>query len=852
MSMNGSITETAYHQATNRTSCFLFSISRFNGIWTGGNPYNETLPHFVIQLFAMILVTRTVYLFLKQFYITPMVADILGGIILGPSILGKVHWIPTLFPQRSIMTIDTLAYLALAFHVFLLGLWMDLKPILRTNRSTLVIVAAGIFAPMLNGICLYFLTAKFVDQNGSERPHKGCFFWGIALSITGFPAVMKTLGDLKLLHSEIGRLAIPAAVVTDLCSWVLICVAIPIVANPNNAAYIVSSTTSFILLCVYAIRPMLVRFIHYTNKKKLVYDEFYLCAVLVGVMLCAFVCDIFGTSSVVGAFVFGLIWPDRDLGAIMLERFEDFVSGILLPAFFAITGLRMAADAFLHVEVVILVLIFSCGIKVLSTFIVCYFYQINMREAVSLGVILNTKGVLALVVLNYGWDNQLLASEEYSVMVIAIVIMTAIVGPIMSIIYKPDKLAPYKYRTIQMTKPGSDLRVLACVNSTPEVHGMITLLDLMSTKQQLSTLSVFLLHLVEHTTGTMRLISHEKKISGKDTNFEDSQSDEIIEAFETCKSIPNIGINGHVLTAIYPAVTMHEEACIVAEEKRASFMILPFHQNENPGTRTINQDVLIEAPCSVGIFVDRGLNQSMDISNNAPTKQIAVIFIGGADDREALAFGWRIVSNKQAAIKHNITLIRFVPGYEVNNNNADQEDVLASERLTLKVHSFKSYVSLNGQQRSLDDDYVSEFRLRTAGEENVSYLEKLMMKTEDNGYASVEKLIREHKFDLYIVGRSNGEEEGHVSPTCSSSVLQELGVIGNFLVSSSEMDGSSVLVVQQYNSIGRVASPNDVMIDVGSNFGDSPTTMESKVNKCDMFAKYKLTGVEDTDGVRVR
>ncbi|KAK3205381.1 hypothetical protein Dsin_019427 [Dipteronia sinensis] len=774
MAMNAS------HQA-----CHVLNITTTNGIWHSQNPLVESLPLLITQLAIVIFFARFLFFILKPLHQPLFVTDILGGVMIGPSLLGMRPYFSRLFPLPTVMTLETVAYMALDFYIFLVGLEMDVTSIRRADKRELSVAAAGIMIPMSMGIGLFFLTGRLLNLTIDTS---GCLFWGLTLTVTGFPVVARILSKLKLVHSDIGRMAMSTAIINDFCSWILVAILLPTSkSSPESALYAITATIAFILICICIVRPTLVKIFHQTsciekNNNCNNYSESYLCFVLIGVVLCSFVTDLCGTYSVIGAFVFGIIIPNKELRSVLIERFQDFVSGIMLPLFFAICGMRINVHAVNNWLWAGLVVILLCVCKILTTYSVCFFTDLPSRDSFALGVLMNTKGILAVVVLNIGWDKKVLHVEEYTVMVVALVIMTSIVGPTISAMYKTStRIGKYEGRTIQRTKPNDELRILSCIHSIHNVSGMINLLTISNATKN-SPLSVFALQLVELTgRASPMLIVHS---SGKTSismygRSQNSDSNIIINAFENLETHNPVAFSVQSLTSLSPFITMHEDVCILAENKRVAFMILPFHKqamleddvvlreaSSDSSFHDVNMNILANAPCSVGILVDRGLKHPY-----RDVYRVAMIFIGGPDDREALAYAWRMSGQKLVELK----VVRILSRYNVKEN----------KKLPPEVR----------REIKLDNEYVQEFRLKTAGEQHVSYSEKVV----DNGEEAVAELrAMDHKmFDLYVVGRQVVESPVTAGLVDWNDNCQEIGVIGDLLVSSNFVNGS-VLVVQQY------------------------------------------------------
>lgn len=364
-------------------------------------------------------------------------------------------------------------------------------------------------------------------------------------------------------------------------------------------------------------------------------------------------------------------------------------------------------------------------------------------------------------------------------MVIAIVIMTGGVAPIISTMYRSStRIIKYKGRSIQRAKQGAELRILACVHGVGNVLGTINLLELSNATKE-SPLCIFALHLVElRGSASAVLIVH---TSSKNTAYKrvgSSPSDRIVNIFEAFEN-RSTGISVHPLTAMSPFITMHEDVCNLAEDKHIAFMILPFHNqagNSNADTtgsspfREVNKNILANAPCSVGIFVDKGQGKS----DNGRMQHVVMVFIGGPDDREALALAWRMSANPSV----QLTVLRLHSRY---NNNVKEEDIRYSK-------------CIDGRQSQVDAEFVNEFRLQTAGEHNVNYYEKAVNNREETTGALREMELQ--KVGLYIVGREVTASAA-TADLLGWSECPEIGAIGDLLVYS-DFIRASVLVVQHF------------------------------------------------------
>lgn len=395
---------------------------------------------------------------------------------------------------------------------------------------------------------------------------------------------------------------------------------------------------------------------------------------------------------------------------------------------------------------------------------------------------------------------QILNDQQYTVMVVSMLVMTIAVAPIMSAIYKRRKgLKQYRLRTIERPKADTELRVLACVHTTGNVSGIISLLQV-SNATKLSPITIFALHLVELTgRASAMLIVHSRRKSGAN-NPTRAQADSnlIINAFQAFENDNHL-VTVQPLTAMSLYGTMHEDICSLAQDKRVALILLPFHkhpivdgrmEDENGAYRDINLNVLANAPCSVGIFIDRGL-AAADIVKC----RFAMLFIGGPDDREALAYAWRMVGRPGISL----TVVRFLPGEEAVDMEPAVNDVESHGMMS-------SAIADSERQTVIDEDYINEFRVKSGNDESIMYLEKVV----NNGEEIVSAIsAMDNSYDLYIVGKGTGMVSPLMSGLSDWSDSPELGVIGDVLVSSNFALQASVLVVQQYGSRGMSASSDE-------------------------------------------
>ncbi|CAK7355054.1 unnamed protein product [Dovyalis caffra] len=791
---------------------------------TGGNYFQSTsalttsLPLFVLQLSVVLFTTRLLLLVLKPLRQPSIVALIIAGVLLGPTGLGNASFSEHVLPFQAIKVLETFANLALVYYMFLVGLEMDLNLIVNSGSEATWIAISGILIPFGFGVVSFYLLLLFGSTAKEISSFKVSIFWAITLTATNFPDVTQVLTDLKLLRTDMGRLALSTAVSSDFFTWVLLVVAMSLLNS--HPYYALPSIIFFVLFCVFVIRPAISRLARHAIKGD-DFTEQHIWFILGWIVFFGFITDAFGLHSMVGSFMLGVIMPRRDLIKLkLMERLDDFVTGIMMPLFFLTSGTRTNAGFMLKETpwyVILLILFLSFGAKILSTLLIFMLHNKPLEDGFALGVIMNTKGVLSIIILNAGRNIEVLNNQTFTLMVFSVLAMTCLVEPIISSTYKPRKnLLKYKHRTIEsVLATGAEFKILACVHSNRDTPGMISLLEASNASQEFP-IYVIAVHLVELTGRAMAmLIVHDQCKTSKSKPIRaKSESDQIIDAFVSYEK-RNRAVSVQTITAVSPYENMHEDICSLALDKRASLIIIPFQtilaadgqiEDAKSTFPATNQYVLENAPCSVGLLVDRGLSSitQIDFARNSTSSKglrIAMIFIGGPDDREALAYAWRMAGHPGV----NLTVLRFLPGRKVAQSDSENRS----------SHDDGIFDSLTFEEREkrLDEEYTYEFMFKTLDVESITYTEKVV----NNGDETLAE-IRRHDadFDLYIVGRGEKTRSELISGLSDWNSCQELGTMGDTLASSNFASHASILVVQQHVPKNYSATPEGFSALIGS------------------------------------
>ncbi|XP_068634821.1 cation/H(+) antiporter 20-like [Aristolochia californica] len=787
-----------------------------NGAWQGDNPLNYAFPLLIIQTLLVLLISRLLTFLLRPLRQPKVIAEIVAGIILGPSVLSRSQsFSHHVFPSWSLPILESVASIGLLFFLFLVGLELDLNSIRRSGRKAFAIAAAGISLPFVCGVGVAFVVRKTIE--GADQVSYGPFlvFMGVALSITAFPVLARILAELKLLTTPIGETAMAAAAFNDVAAWVLLALAVALSGNvpggthksPLISIWVLLSGVAFVVFMMAIVRPTMT----WMSKRwgGSGESEAYICLTLAGVLAAGFVTDLIGVHSIFGAFVFGLTIPkEGDFSGRLIERIEDFVSGLLLPLYFASSGLKTDVAKIRGAEawgLLALVIATACFGKISGTFTVAVLNKMPMREALALGFLMNTKGLVELIVLNIGKERKVLNDETFAILVLMALFTTFITTPTVMAIYKPARGGdPYKQRKIQMESPGEknkEVRILACLHGPANVPSIISLVETIRGETKRSRLALYIMHLVELTERSSSIVM---ALRARKSRLQRETKNRVAVAFEAYGQLG--GLRVRTLTAVSALGSMHEDVCSVAEEKRVAMVVLPFHKRvggsgegsdgemENVGNAwgCVNHRVLREAPCSVGVLVDRGLGgDDQDIRPGDTPRRVCVLFFGGPDDREALELAGRMAEHPGV----KVDVIRFMRPKAIEGGNH------VSLQLPLeKNYSFSNSAIDPAREMELDDATVEEFRRKTMGAD-------FEEKPTNNVEASVIEIGRTRVYELMVVGRGRFPSAMVADLAYRSAEHAELGPVGDILASTGHGIASSILVVQQHNMTGNEIAP---------------------------------------------
>jgi K+:H+ antiporter len=394
----------------------------------------------ITQLVVIVFVARIVGWLFRRAHQPQVVGEMTAGILLGPSVLGAV-WptaFQTIFPQASLGYLNALSQLGVLLFMFLVGLEFDPR-LLRGRGDTAVITShASIILPFLLGA---LLAIELYPRLAPPGVHFTGFalFMGAAMSVTAFPVLARILVETRLLHTRVGMVALACAAVDDVTAWCILAAVIVVVRAGMDAPpiwFVLGGTAAYITLMWLVARPLIRRFFDWlSHPARLTQDV--IAGILVFALASALATERIGIHALFGAFIAGAVIPRDELFVPELtRRLEDLTVVFLLPLFFAFTGLRTSLGLVRGdlLAVAGLVIITAIAGKLFGSALAARLTGMSGREALAVGTLMNTRGLMELVILNIGLDIGVLSPALYSIMVAMALITTMMTAPMLRLL----------------------------------------------------------------------------------------------------------------------------------------------------------------------------------------------------------------------------------------------------------------------------------------------------------------------------------------------------------------------------------------------------------------------------------
>lgn len=412
------------------------------------NQFTESLKHnlqhplaiLLLQIITIIIVARIFGWLFRKIGQPSVIGEIIAGIFLGPSLVGQYfpEYSGLLFPTESLGNLQFLSQIGLILFMFVIGMELDLKVLKNKANDAVVISHASIIFPFALGIGLaYFVYNEFAPEGIEFLSFS--LFMGIAMSITAFPVLARIVQERGINKTKLGAIVITCAAADDITAWCILAAVIAIVkaGTFTSSLYVILLAFVYVLAMLFIVKPFLKKvgdlYATRDNLSKPVVAIF-----LLTLIISSYLSEIIGIHALFGAFLTGAIMPDiNKIRTIIIEKVEDVALILLLPLFFVFTGLRteigLINDPYLWKITGLIILVAVVG-KFFGSALAAKFVGQNWRDSLTIGALMNTRGLMELVVLNIGYDLGVLSREIFTMMVIMALVTTFMTGPAIDLI----------------------------------------------------------------------------------------------------------------------------------------------------------------------------------------------------------------------------------------------------------------------------------------------------------------------------------------------------------------------------------------------------------------------------------
>ena len=392
----------------------------------------------LLQIIVIIVIAKIFGSIFRRIGQPPVMGEMVAGIALGPSLLG---WMAPpvasfLFPQASLTTLSVFSQVGVVLFMFIVGVELDLQHLKERATDAILVSHASIVVPFLLGAALSLsLYQTLAPPTSAFTPF--ALFMGIAMSITAFPVLARILQDRGLSKSPLGTTALACASIDDVTAWCILAFVIAVVNSKGfgTAVLTILLTVLFTVVMLALVKPRVEPPIErrVENHKQ---SRLLLAGIVAFALACAWFTETIGIHALFGGFLAGVVMPSSPaVQTFLKQRIEGFCASALLPLFFVFTGLRTKINllndwnSWLVCLVIIAVAILG---KLGGSMLMARWTKMSWRDSYAIGVLMNTRGLIELVVLNIGYDLGILSDRIFAMMVIMALTTTFMTAPLLA------------------------------------------------------------------------------------------------------------------------------------------------------------------------------------------------------------------------------------------------------------------------------------------------------------------------------------------------------------------------------------------------------------------------------------
>lgn len=606
----------------------------------------------LMQIGLILALSRVMGLIFAKFHQPQVMGEMIAGIMLGPSLLGWLapETAAAVFPAESIHYLNVLSQVGVIFFLFLIGLELDPKLIKNRGHAAIVISHVSIVVPFLLGAGL---TLYLYERLFNDAPHMNftavALFMGAAMSITAFPVLARILTERNLHKTKVGAVAITCAAVDDVTAWVMLAFVVAIARAEGWQPGMITALLAlgYVGVMFFVIKPFLRRLESVFERQGRL-SQNVIAVIFMLTLASAYTTEWIGIHALFGAFLMGAIMPKGTRFVRQLsEKLEDYTVVFLLPIFFAYMGLKTRigllnnSDLWLDTIVIIAV---ACLGKFGGSTLASRACGLEWRESSAIGILMNTRGLMELVILNIGQELGVISDAVFAMMVIMALATTALTTPVLHWVY-PSRLFGGARAGPMPKDSQKEFAALIPISLAKSGVPLLQLADMLSDPSAESRRFVAL--------NLRRPVDHEAYRSGLDEAEPAAPSEALQPLLEYAR---NRNITVEPLTFVTRDVPA--DIAWAAQTRNIDLVLMGFHKPVIGQTilgGTVHR-VLTTANVDVAIFVDRGFHSP---------KKILVPFMGSQHDRFGLELANRMARNTNALV----TVLHVIPPQQFDSGD---------------------------------------------------------------------------------------------------------------------------------------------------------------------------------------
>lgn len=668
--------------------------------------FHHPLALLLAQIVTIVLVARLFGWICTKIGQPTVIGEMIAGIVLGPSLLGLYfpEFSDILFPEASKGNLKFLSQIGLILFMFIVGMELDLKVLRNKANDAIVISHASIIIPFSLGVGLaYFLYDSFAPLNVQFLSF--ALFVGISMSITAFPVLARIIHERGIHKTKLGTIVITCAAADDITAWCLLAAVIAIAKAGSfvSSLYVIGLSIAYVMLMIKVVRPFLKRIGDLYSTKASLTKPIVAIFFLV-LIISSYATEVIGIHALFGAFMAGAIMPESaKFRHIFVEKVEDVALVLLLPLFFVYTGLNTEIGLLNDWEswkiTGIIIFIAVIG-KFAGSAIAARYVGQNWRDSLTIGALMNTRGLMELVVLNIGLEMEVLSPKIFAMLVIMALVTTFMTGPALDIINWFFKSSSDEDEVTEETKNTGKYKILFSFNEPESGRSLLKLANAFTQKLG-NNVSVTAMHLAPKN----ELHPHEEE------EYEEEHFAPITEESEKLKQ--------EVTTLYKTSVgSVDDEIITVVQKGNYDLLLIELGQSIFEGTllgkilgfttRIVNPETIIntvtgkdnlfeqspldentrlilsKSQIPVGVFIDKGLSDVNQVF--IPVFEIK--------DAHLIVYAQKLIRNSGAQV-----IILDISG-EIKNNTVIREKIRAIEQYA------PNHISLFSKQ-TIDKEFLS-------------------------------------------------------------------------------------------------------------------------------------------------